>query len=274
MKKTLLSLAMTATLGLASVSASAAFLDFQVNEGVVPGNGGMGTVFTADKMTGRYSELLGLTSATTFSASAVGIFTGYANNEGTGSPGGTLLTGDSPSTFTQQYRLYAKFTATGTATSPTTFIGTGGTLELYLDPDANTAFSIPGGAGFNDFTSLATATGGAGDDQLIGSSSVSYGTGDLFGPPGAFNIFFEQLVLTPFGQTYWFDLNTLDLVVQTNGDIDTVNTVIDPVTGLPRYRITGDFSAVFNDVPEPGTLALMGIAIAGLGFVQRRKQVV
>ena len=35
---------------------------------------------------------------------------------------------------------------------------------------------------------------------------------------------------------------------------------------------TGDFRSLVTRVPEPGTLALLGLALAGMGFVWRRKQ--
>jgi hypothetical protein len=59
------------------------------------------------------------------------------------------------------------------------------------------------------------------------------------------------------------------MVVNVNGDYDVLST-LDPLTGL--RRITGDVSAVFK-VPEPGSMALMGLGLAALGLTQRRRKV-
>lgn len=259
MKKTLLTLA-AAALTFASATASAAFIPFTVNEGVVPGS--VANTFAADNFTGKYDEILGITGPGTFSASAVGTVTAYANG---GNPliGTTQLNlGDFPVPTGYGYKMYALFKATGNQTGPATFEGTGGELELWLDPSMNSTFNL------TSFTSLATVNN-QGDDIKIGSSISSYGSGDLIGPPGAFNIYFEQFTLTPFGQTYWTGINTLNFVLQTNGDIDGVTP--NPATSLPPFFITGDFSANFA-LPEPTSMALVGVALLGLGFGARRRQ--
>ncbi len=122
----------------------------------------------------------------------------------------------------------------------------------------------------SNFTVLATCAAN-GDDIEIGRSTTSYGTGDLIGPPGAFNIFFEDFTLTPFGQTYWTGIDTLKFVLQTNGDIDGISP--NPSTGgQPPFSITGDFSANFAPVPEPGSLSLVAVALIGLAASVRRRK--
>jgi hypothetical protein len=47
--------------------------------------------------------------------------------------------------------------------------------------------------------------------------------------------------------------------------------VLDPVTGKPPIEIEGSFDVVATPVPEPTTLMLFGLGIAGLGFIRRRR---
>jgi hypothetical protein len=262
-------LATVAALALAAVAlpAKASFVPFTVNESVVPGS--VANTFQAGKLTGTYKELLGLTSATTFSASAVGFLSGYTDLNGT-AIGSQLTIGPHNPLFDSlvRYNMYAVFVAAGSATSATTFTGTSGELKLYIDPDRDTVFDQTGTGGFSSFTTLPVAASGATEDLLIGTSVTSYGTGDLIGPPGAFNIFFDKFTLTAFGASYWTGINTLNFLLQTNGDIDGIDPT--PGVGLPPYKITGDFSANFT-VPEPGSLALVGLALAGFGFSRRQK---
>ncbi|MDY0747227.1 flocculation-associated PEP-CTERM protein PepA [Paucibacter sp. R3-3] len=266
MKKTLASLALVAV-AFASTSAMADQVPFTVNETGIPGVSNWDTIvgatgsFTANNMGGKYDEQVGLNGDGTFSASAIGTFAAYYNNA-------TQIGSDKSALGAPEslggYKLYAVFTASGNATSNTTFAGTSGTLNIYVDTGSNTSCSI------TSFTTAATCAGN-GDDLLVGTSTTSYGTGDLVGPPGAFNIYFSNFALTSFGQTYWTGIDTLQFTLQTNGDIDIVTP--DPTTGgLPPYSIHGDFSANFASVvPEPASLALVGVALLGLGAVTRRR---
>jgi hypothetical protein len=249
MKKTLLSLAAAAVLGLASASASAEFLDFKVNEAVVEG-AATAKNFTADKLNGAYEELLQVTGPGTFSASAYATFDGYRANEGT-----TQITGELVG-----YTIYAVFQATGVITGPNTFQGTAGSIKIYIDRNEDTIGTLTNGL-------VAATLSNTVDDDLIGSSNVSFGTGDLSANPGAYALYFEQFALTAFGQSYWYDPNPFYKFALSNGDNDVFTATANP----GEFRVTGDTSAVFQPVPEPASIALMGLALAGLGVARRRR---
>lgn len=259
MKKTLLSLAMTAALSVASTSAFATFEDFKVNEGVV--TGAIPNSFTADKLNGAYTEFLAPTSATTFATAAVGTLGQFFRNEGT-----VLVPSGLNGLGSAGYGMYAIFTAAGNITGPNSFQGTSGGFSLYLDRDQNTTF---GGflAGY-DAVSTPTADLGTDFDDLLLASTITTvsGSGNLNGPPGAFDITFKDFELTAFGKTYFFSPDPFHMIVQINGDYDAFDTRADGVS-----IVTGDVSAVFR-IPEPGSLALMGLALAGLGLTQRRRK--
>jgi hypothetical protein len=82
--------------------------------------------------------------------------------------------------------------------------------------------------------------------------------------------FINSSLITPFAQTNPSRLFSSDGV--TNGD---VVPAIGPVNGLsgPDFQFQADAnqSFVFVRVPEPGTLALLGIALAAVGGFARRR---
>ena len=224
--------------------------DFTVNEASVEGAGG---TITADKLNGAYTEVIAITG-TSFTTAAYGDIGQFLTNDGQTAVAGTQL-GSS-------YGLYALFSAVGVVTpgAVTTFDATSASFSLFIDPLLNTLKSFAG-------TSVSTAN--AGDDYLIGSASILASDLGVLVPPigGFFDLVFSNFTRTAAGASYFTAPNPFYVTVNVDGDFDNFNP-----TGT--QTINGDFSAVFvapANVPEPGSLALLGLGLMGLGFVSRRK---
>ncbi len=261
-------------------SANAAVLnDFKVNESVIPGSSAVASTFTADKLTGGYVERFQVTGANTFTTVAYFKIASFFQNDGADLVSPTLLNNFEPA----GYQLYGIFSATGTfsASGPNVTF-TGGVADFALYADTNSDSGAGANAisfdqtNANNLTVLNTDIGNT--DLLLAQSTTLIAGGGAFQPAslakGNFAILFGGLDgdgdigdgLTTLGKQYFFDPVPFYMVARTSGQFDTFTL---PAQGLTS-EFTGSLDITFNDVPEPGSLALAAVALLGLGAASRR----
>ena len=253
-------LAAAAALLMSAGFANAAILpDFTVTPGAyAPGK----VPFVADKITGNYVERVTFNPGGTFDVSIKWNAGQFVANDGTsplnaGGLAGTGLNND------LGYGMYAFFQGSGTFAGGTFTLGSG-SLNLYLDDLLDTTFTA---AGSQSATAMWGVTGGGGDDLLLATGSALAGTGNVTCSVGNNCGSFGQVTtfsLTGVGSSFFTSPSPFyDISLQSgqfNGFIPAGTLTLD-----------GSLDVIFAKVPEPGSIALVGLALVGLGVASRRK---
>ncbi|WP_395344602.1 flocculation-associated PEP-CTERM protein PepA [Ningiella sp. W23] len=245
-----------------SAASSAAGLPFTIDNSLGYTDGGTSTTFTANIMSGNYQEVIVVTDAAAglFEATILLSYTSFQTF-----PNNTGLTTD--------YGLYSMINISGQVTdnSLPTSITTGnwtGDFNMVLDVETDTNTFVPSALAGIGMANLSAAE--LDDDIELFTGTIAGGgsVGNL--NAGGFGLDGNNITLSADGLNFFVAPNPFYQLLISDGDLEDFFSQVDFSLEGVVQRFSGEASVEF--VSSPSVVALLGLALAGIGFRARSKK--
>lgn len=229
-----------------------------------------GTLTNVDSVNFRYSAVIdqqndgGPLNGDAFTEKGFAIWTGYLDDGGN-AVAGAFLNGD--------YSVYMIFSGTGTATvvgSQIEATFNSFTVSIFMSDGAESDLALPANTAGNIDTDLDN-DGSDSEDALLGTATLLVGEAHLFSglANGDFQINLTDLGLQVLGESFFTDPNPFYTFMNFTG---VTTTVVGASAVAPFTAVASGSGDLFFNVPEPGTLGLLGGGLLGAAALLRRRK--